>query len=458
MSDALTKSQTASRSSPRLGLVIAATGFAFLLVQLDVSIVNVALAAMGEGLGVRVDGLAWIVDAYTLAFAALLLLAGTLGDRIGARKVLLAGFALFVAASIACGFAFSLGSLIAARVAQGAGAALMVPSSLALLNHACAGDQAARSRAVGLWTAAGSIGLAIGPSLGGLLVEAFGWRSIFLVNLPVGLVALAITRRHVAEAARRDGSFDLPGQVFGMIALAALVGAAIEAGPRGWLSPIPILGLSIAVAAGAAFIAMETTRRDPMLPLGFFKDRLFSATALVGLAVNLTLYGILFVLSLYLQHARGFSAADAGRAFLPFTVVLGLANIVAGRAAGRFGTRSLMLAGLMVAALSYGMLALIGREYPDLTLQAGLIGIALGIGSAVPAMTSTLLSRVPPDRAGLASGVLNTVRQAGGALGVALFGAVLASDPEAGMRIALLVSAGLVVAAALAVVVAGTSE
>ena len=451
----MTDKAIAPRPQPMLGLVIAATGFAFLLVQLDVSIVNVALPAIGQGLGATIDGLAWIVDAYTLAFAALLLFAGTLGDRIGARRVFLAGFALFILASAACGFATGLAGLIPARVAQGAGAAFMVPSSLALLNHACGGESGARARAVGLWTAAGGIGLAAGPLLGGLLVEAFGWRSIFLVNVPVGIAGFLLTLLHVREAARRAGGFDPLGQMLGIVTLVALVGATIEAGPRGWLSALPLAGLALAVVAGAAFLYAEARQRDPMLPLAFFRDRLFSTATVVGLSINLTLYGVLFVLSLYLQHERGFSAAQAGRAFLPFTVVLGLANIAAGRAAARVGTQALMLGGLGVAAASYLALSLIGGAHPDLMLHLGLLGAALGIGTAVPAMTSTLLSRVPAGRGGLASGVLNTVRPAGGALGVALFGAMLAADRHDGVRLALLVSAGLVVAAALAVALLG---
>ncbi|MCE4225444.1 MFS transporter [Methylobacterium sp. C25] len=441
-----------------LGIVIAPTGFAFLLVQLDVSIVNVALAAMGSGLGASVDGLQWIVDAYTLAFAALLLFAGTLGDRVGARKVFLSGFGLFIASSAACGLSTSLTSLVSARVMQGAGAALMVPSSLALLNHACAEDAAARSRAVGLWTAAGSIGLATGPMLGGLLVDAFGWRSVFLVNVPIGILGIATTLFFVREAGRRAGRFDAAGQLLGIVSLVAIVGAAIEAGPRGWLSPIPIAALATALSAAGAFVWVERCSRDPMLPLGFFRDPSFSAATFVGLCVNLTLYGILFVLSLYLQHERGYSPAEAGRAFLPFTVVLGLANVFAGRASGRIAARTLMIGGLSMAVVSYVALAFLGAARVPIVLQGCLIGLSFGIGITVPTMTSSLLSRVPPQRGGVASGVLNTVRQAGGALGVALFGTMLAADAQAGLRVALLVSASLLAAAAVAVWLAGRAE
>ncbi|MBB3901519.1 MFS transporter [Methylobacterium brachythecii] len=446
------------RASSKLGVVIAATGFAFLLVQLDVSIVNVALAAMGSGLGASVDGLQWIVDAYTLAFAALLLFAGTLGDRIGARKVFLGGFALFIASSAACGLATDLGMLVLARVAQGAGAALMVPSSLALLNHACAGDAAARSRAVGLWTAAGSVGLATGPVVGGLLVGWLGWRSVFLVNVPIGILGITLTLRFVREAGRRAGRFDAAGQILGIVALVAIVSAAIEAGPRGWISPIPLAALATALLAGAAFILAERRSRDPMLPLGFFRDPAFGAATFVGLCVNLTLYGILFVLSLYLQHERGYSPAEAGRAFLPFTVVLGLANVVAGRIAGRVGALPLMMAGLSIGIASYGALAFLIGTQSDLAFQGGLVGLALGIGITVPTMTSTLLSSVPAERGGVASGVLNTVRQAGGALGVALFGTMLAANAQAGLRGALLVSAAMLAAAAVAMGFAGRAE
>ncbi|HYZ60934.1 MAG TPA: MFS transporter, partial [Acetobacteraceae bacterium] len=229
----------AAPAAPALPLAITtATSFGFLLVQLDVSIVNVALAAMGGGLQAGVAGLQWIVDAYALTFAAFLLLAGSLGDRIGPKKVFLAGFGFFLAASLGCGLAPTVGVLVTSRIVQGFGAALMVPSSLALLNHACAGDAGLRHRAVGWWTAAGSVGLALGPVLGGVLAGALGWRSIFLVNLPVGAIGVTLTLRSVPEAEGGGGHFDWTGQALAIVALFGLVGAAIGEGSQGWVSPV----------------------------------------------------------------------------------------------------------------------------------------------------------------------------------------------------------------------------
>ena len=294
----------------RFVLGMLATCLGFLLVQLDVTIVNVALATMGAELRAEISTLQWVVDAYAIGFASLLLSAGAFGDRIGSRRVLAAGFALFIAASTGCGLAPNAGILIAARVLQGAGAALMVPSSLALLSHACGHDQKLRGHAVAWWTAAGSVGLAAGPIAGGLLIHAFGWRSIFFVNMPLGLLAIWLTLRFVEETRRRRCArrgFDVAGQVLGIVTLAALTGAVIEAGENGALAPLVSGCIALAVAAGAGFILTERRGAHPMLPLGLFNNRRFSSTMLIGLVINFVLYGAFFVLSLYFQHARGYS-------------------------------------------------------------------------------------------------------------------------------------------------------
>jgi DHA2 family methylenomycin A resistance protein-like MFS transporter len=274
--------------------IVAATSFGFALVQLDVSIVNVALARISESIGSGVVGLQWIIDSYAIVFASLLLTAGALGDRIGARRTYVTGLALFTAASVGCGFAPGTGLLIAARVLQGIGAALVVPSSLALLTHACTGDAAARAVAVSLWTAAGSVTLAAGPLLGGALVNAFGWRSIFLVNIPIGVAGIGWTWHTVAETSQRGGVLDVPGQLLAMPTLFLLTGAIIEAGHSG-STTLAIAGLSAALLCLGSFVLREARAIDPMLPLEFFRDATFSAATLVGLAINLTLYGMIFV-------------------------------------------------------------------------------------------------------------------------------------------------------------------
>ncbi len=446
----LAMSSNIQKSSRDLRIVVAATGLGFALVQLDVSIVNVALARIGADLGTGVGGLQWVVDAYALAFASLLLSAGAFGDRNGARRAFVLGFALFVAASLGCGLAPTTAALIAARAIQGVGAALLVPCSLTLLNHACHGDGAKRASAISLWTAAGSIGLSAGPVVGGFLVEAFGWRSVFLVNLPIGAFGIWLTLRFVDESPSSGGALDPAGQALGIVALVALTGAVIEAGSRGWSDPLVLSGVALAALSGAAFLGVEARVSDPMLPLGLFRHPAFSTATLVGLSINLTLYGVIFVLGLYLQQVRLLTAAASGLAFLPFPLALMLSNIAARWVMKWVGTRWTMVAGLLVGAVGYALLRGIDATTPYAVLLAGLLVIPLGIGLAVPAMTTALLATVPASRSGVASGVLNTVRQAAGAIGVALFGAFMASDAVPGIQRAFEVSVVLLALAAIA--------
>lgn len=434
----------------RHALTVVAASLGFALVQLDVSILNVALARIGEAIGTDVTGLQWVVDAYAIVFASLLLGAGALGDRLGARFAYNFGLALFALASLGCGLAPGIGMLIGARALQGIGAACLVPCSLALLSHACGDDAAARARAISWWTAAGSIALAAGPVIGGALVDLVGWRSIFLVNLPVAAAGIWLTRHVVADTPPRGGALDPMGQAFALVMLLALAGAVIEAGRFGVDTGPVLAGFTVAALCGGGFLIVERWDADPMLPLGFFRDPMFSAAVLVGLLINLTLYGVLFVLGLYLQQVRGYSPIEAGLAFLPFPVALGMANIAAGRVSVRAGIRLPMATGLLVAGLGYGMLSCLGTDSSYLALLPGLIIIPAGVGLAVPLMTTALLSTVPRSRSGVASGVLNTVRQAAGGVGVALFGALMAGRGVPGIQTAMLFSAVLMGCGALA--------
>jgi DHA2 family methylenomycin A resistance protein-like MFS transporter len=444
----------------RFALGILATCLAFLLVQLDVTIVNVALATMGAELHAEIATLQWVVDAYAIAFASLLLSSGSFGDRIGSRRVLATGFALFIAASAGCGLAPNAGTLIAARVVQGAGAALMLPSSLALLTHACGHDQKLRGHAVAWWTAAGSVGLAAGPLAGGVLIHAFGWRGIFFVNLPLGLLAIWLTLTFVEETkpdTRRRG-FDLPGQVLGIVTLAALTGAVIEAGENG--APTALWLGALAIAAAIGFIMAEQRGADPMLPLRYFADRRFSSTMLIGLVINFVLYGAFFVLSLYFQHARGYSPEQTGFAFLPLSVAVGLANLFAGWLMTRTGPRLPMVAGLAAGALGFVLLTGIGAETHYGLLMPSLLLISCGVGTAVPAMTTALLSTVARTEAGTASGALNTIRQAAGAIGVAVFGAIGGHSEQAigGLHATFWIGALLLIAGAVTAAIGTRTE
>ncbi|WNC93779.1 MFS transporter [Paraburkholderia sp. FT54] len=452
--------------SSALGRVLATVSVGFVVTQLDVTIVNIALPRIGADLHANVTGLQWVVDAYTLAFAVLMLSAGALGDRFGARRLYAAGIVLFALASLACGLALDATMLVAARALQGVGAAAMLPNSLALLNQSYGHDPKLRARAVGLWTAAGAIAIAAGPVAGGLLIAAFGWRSIFLVNLPICAAGFLATLlwvpqpeattprqgRQSASATERDTNpcrIDLSGQCLAVVALTAFVAAVIEWRPLGLGHPLVAGGFVLALIAAGAFIVVESRVAAPMLPLSLFSKRSFSVAVLFGICVNLTYYGMVFVLSLYLQRVRGYTPLQAGLAFLPLTGGFLLSNVASGWVVGRFGVRLPMIAGAITAGLGYGLLHFVDASTPLIGLLLPFLLIPSGMGLAVPAMTTAVLASTNAVRAGTASAVLNTARQAGGAVGVAAFGALASGAAAAqivpGMRASTAVSVGLLV-------------
>lgn len=406
--------------------ILAAASIGFAVVQLDVTIVNVALPRIAARLGASVATLQWIVDAYALTFAALLLSAGVLADRLGARCVYVAGFALFALASGACGSAPDPVSLVAARALQGAGAALLVPSSLALLNRATRHDAALRARAVGWWTAAGGVSIAAGPVVGALLLEAFDWRSIFLVNLPLCAVGACLTPGRHERLADPPASrrFDPVGQLLAAVAVGALVAAIIELPALGFEHPLIAGGLAVALTSGWAFGFAEARAVDPMLPPGLLRSPGFGAAVAFGVVVNLTYYGAIFVLSLYLQQARGYPAFAAGLAFVPLTATFIVSNLASAQVTARHGPRVSMLVGASIGAVGFAFLGGLGRHTSYAAMLPAFVLIPAGMGLAVPAMTTVVLSGADARRAGTASGVLNAARQFGGAIGVAAFGAL----------------------------------
>jgi len=425
--------RSVSPRQSRAALIAAALGF--VVVLLDVSVVNVALDTLRLAFGTGVSGLQWVVNAYTLVFAAMLLTTGALGDRLGARRVFTMGFALFTAASLACGLASSLEALVIARIAQGLGAALLVPNSLSMLQQAFP-DPEQRSRAVGWWGAAGGIALAAGPVLGGLLVTHAGWRSIFLINLPIGLAGMYLTRRHAMPGSPvRRRPFDLPGQGAAILALAAFTVALTEAGHLGWRHPLVRDGLLVALAAAMGFIVIESRSKAPMLPLSLFRIPAFAVASACGVIVNFAYYGLIFVFSLFFQVEQRLSPQDTGLAFLPMTIVLMAVNVIAGRLINRLGPRRLMVFGLTVAALGYVLLLPVSIEGAYARLVVPMLIAGSGIAVMVPTMTNATLSSVDAAQAGIASGVLNSARQVGGMLGVAVFGFLVRNtEPEAFMR------------------------
>ena len=446
---------------PALPITILATSLGFVVVQLDGSILNVALPQIGISLGTSVDGLQWTVDAYFLVFAVLLLSAGVLSDQLGARRAFVSGFTVFSVASLACTLAPSPAALIGARAVQGGGAALLVPCSLALLNNACGNDAGVRARAIGIWTAAGAVGSAAGPVLGGLLVGFVGWRSIFLINLPIGLIGIWLTLRFIDQTTNRSQlrrGPDLAGQTLAIFALVGLVGAIIEAGSLGWRAPLVLSSVVLAVLAGTGFIIVEAKTRAPAVPLELFRYSAFSTATIVGFAVNLTVYGSIFAFALYFQHVMLFSPVETGLAFLPFALVMTVSNFIGGRVAARFGLRLPIIGGLLVGAAGCALLSDIDRQTTYAGMLPGQLLIRGGIGLVVPPMTAAVLSTVDHTRSGIASGLLNAVRQTGGAVGVAAFGALMAMDMVQGVQIALVGCAGLLVVAALIAVAGIRSE
>ncbi|CAJ0796553.1 Drug efflux pump JefA [Ralstonia psammae] len=398
---------------------------------LDTTVVNVALIAMRDSLHSSVAELAWIVDAYTLAFAAFILTGGLLSDRIGARTVFIAGMAVFIVASAGCGLAPSVTTLIAARILQGVGAAMFLPSSLSLIRSTFE-DPRERAWAIGLWGAIVATAAAVGPALGGVLVDTYGWRSAFLINVPLGVIGMLGTWaivRHVQPARARP--FDWAGQVTSAMMLAALCFAAIEWPVRGAQSPWVWGAALLTVMAGALFVLAERRAPAPLVPLAWLGHRTLGAVNGVGFLLNFGYYGALFVLSLHLQNVEHLSARQTGLVMLPMAVSLSAGNIFAGKLMARFPTPTMMLSGLVIGAV--GLLAtsaaLTGQVHPWV-VSATMVAYGGGTALAIAPMTSTILSAAPGELAGTASGLLNAARQTGSLLGVAAAGAVVTVVPE----------------------------
>jgi MFS transporter, DHA2 family, methylenomycin A resistance protein len=402
-----------------------ATGAAFFMIVLDTSIVNLALARIGTELNSSLATLQWLVDGYALVFASLLLGAGALGDRFGAKGTFMCGLVVFTLASALCGMAPGIEALQISRIVQGIGAALLLPNSLAALNNAFT-DPLHRSKAVAAWASAGALGVALGPVLGGLLVQAFGWRSIFIVNVPVGLAALWLTQRYIPEGPRdRSRPLDVVGQLLAVGALAtatySLIGInhAHSAANSSWVSAAACVVLII------GFMAVEARQETPMLPLPLLRRRTLGPVALVGLLHNVAIYGLIFVLSLSFQRLRGLTPVGAGLLFLPLTLALGIGTRVGAALLRSYGPFPALIQGHFAAALGALILASFGQGLTPAALVLPLVLVGAGAGITTPAMNLAVLDSVERTQGGLASGILNSARQTGGVIGVALLGALL---------------------------------
>jgi DHA2 family methylenomycin A resistance protein-like MFS transporter len=428
-------------------LTLAAALLGFFMISLDATVVNVALPAIGRSLHGATDGLQWVVDGYTVPFAALLISAGAVSDRAGARRVFGWGVAVFTAASAGCGLGPALWVLVACRIVGGCAAANMLPASLSLLRQAF-GEPTARARAVAIWNVGGAVAIAAGPVAGGLLISAAGWRAIFFVNLPAGAVALALLAR-APRSPRLPAPLDMPGQITVVLGLAALTFGVISIGSGGVASTAPLAALSVAVLACVAFVVVESKARLPMVPLALVRSRVMAACLLIGFSCNVAFYGTAFVLSLYFQRVLGEPAVTAGLMFLPMTGLLTLTILTAARVAARVGHHLPVRLGLSASTL--GMLLLVfvrGRT----GMEIALVPAGTGLGFALPSLTFLLLESLPAAQAGLAGGLFSAARQTGGALAVAVFGVLITGSFSSGMTQALVISAVLLAASTVTAV------
>ncbi|WP_051580246.1 DHA2 family efflux MFS transporter permease subunit [Pseudonocardia acaciae] len=430
-----------------------------LMLVIDSSIVNVALPSIEADLHMTAGQLSWVVNAYVLAFGGFLLLGGRLGDLVSRRRLFMVGLGLFAAASLLGGFAQAPAWLFAARAAQGLAAALTSPTALSLLTTTFPEGQG-RGRALGVWGAAIGAGGACGVLLGGLLTSWLGWQWVLFVNVPVGLAAILLTPALLPEQAGRRGAtgIDLPGVVVATGGLALLVFGLVDAERTGWLTAPTVGRLAGAVALLAVFVVIEKRVAAPLVPLSIFRNRQLSGANAVNLLLNMTLLAMFFFIALYLQRVLGLGALLAGVAYLPLTVTIVAAAQLAGRVIGRFGTRTALAGGLVTLTVGLAWFAAIdarGSYLVDVLGPSLLCGA--GMGLSLVAVTVAATSRVEPRHAGLASGLVNTTQQIGGALGLAVIAGVATAyttGPGTGELVAGF-RAGFLLAAAIAAAAAG---
>jgi len=446
--------------------VLVATVLGSAMAAIDATVVGIALPAIGRDFHAGLATLQWVLTAYTLTLAGLLLLSGALGDRYGRKRVFLAGVAWFALASIICGVAPDAPILIAARAVQGIGAALLTPGSLAILEASF--RRADRSRAIGAWSGFSGVGTAIGPFLGGWLIAAMSWRLIFIINLPIAVLVLAVTWRHVPESRdpEQTGRLDVGGGVLVTLGLVGLTYGLIEGPAAGWAKPGSVSALAAGAAALAVFIVSQGRVAAPLLPLHLFSSAQFSAANVVTFVVYGALGGVLFLLPIQLEQVSGYTALEAGISLLPVTVIMLALSARSGALAARIGPRLQMSVGPVLIGAGLFLFARIGYSGNYLTevLPAVLV-FGLGLATNVAPLTSTVLAAAPARHAGIASAVNNDVARAAGLLAVAILPAAAGltatsylhpAQFSAGFRNASFISAGLcILAGALAAVTIG---
>jgi EmrB/QacA subfamily drug resistance transporter len=417
-------------------IVLLTMCFALAMAMLDNTVVNVALPTISRELGAGVSELQWIVDGYVLAFASLLLTGGIAGDRYGRKRMFLLGLAIFTTSSLLCGLSSSTGQLIAARALQGVGAALLMPGTLSIITVTFPPHE--RAKAIGLWAGMSAFALALGPTVGGLMVEHLGWQSVFFLNIPIGIVAFLVAVRTVRESRSEvTRELDLPGLLLGSGALLFATYGLIEANVEGWSDPTIVASLVASGVLLVLFLGWELHSPKAMMPLRLFRIPAFSAGNTVAFAVSLGMFATFFFLSLYMQLIRGYTPFEAGVRFLPMTAMIILTAPNAGHFASKHGSRMPMTYGLLLAA--GGLLAL-SRLDVDSSYAAMLpifLVMGHGMGAVMTPMTAAVMNAVGPQRAGLGSATTNTSREVGGVFGIALLGTILTTRMSTSLEPAL---------------------
>jgi EmrB/QacA subfamily drug resistance transporter len=446
--------------SPAARGVLAATIMGSGMSMLDGTVVNIALPKIGTEFTASVSGLQWIVDGYLLSLAALILVAGSLGDRYGRRRVFVIGVIWFAAASALCGAAMNTETLVIARVLQGIGGALLTPGSLAIIQSAFHRED--RARAIGAWSGLGGIAAAVGPLVGGLLVQAWSWRLAFLINIPIAIVCVWFTRRFVPESCDEQfgGRPDIVGSVLGAVGLAGLTAALVEAPGMGWENPLVLTALVLGVLACVVFVVVQRRSRDPLVPPDLFTDRTFVVANLLTFLVYAALGGMMMLFVLQLQVSLHYSPTAAGLAGFPITLLMLVLSARSGKAAQRFGPRLFLVIGPLLLAAGMGLLTMVepGASYL-FTVLPGVTVFGLGLVVVVAPVTATVLAAAADRHAGVASGVNNAIARTGSLLAVAVLpaaaglGGTAYADPAAmtdGWRMAMWLCAGLCVLGGIA--------
>jgi EmrB/QacA subfamily drug resistance transporter len=406
---------------------LVAVAFGLFMIMLDNTVVNVALPSIQADLKVSISSLEWVVNAYFLTFAVLMLTGGKLADRFGRRRIFIAGLVVFTLSSLACGLATNGEWLISARAVQGVGAAMMNPATLSIITATFPPRQ--RGMAMGIWVGVSAVALALGPITGGLLAEHVDWSWIFFINVPIGALAIVAARVVIRES--RDTSheqrLDLPGLLSSGVALFALTYSLIEANNKGWGSAEILSLFAVAAVAFAVFLVLERRQRLAMLDLSLFRNRTFSGANATMMLVALAMFGVFFFVSIFVQRILGYSPVEAGASFLPMTLCIIFFAPVAGKLSDRVGARWLMSGGMALVSASLVLFSLLDESSTFWNLFPALLVGGAGMAMAMTPTTAAAMSSVPVDKAGVGSGVLNSMRQVGGSLGVAVMGAILGS-------------------------------